>query len=79
MDRVRFFSLDSRLPMCLLVQGYNPAYPPQNLPYPTPGPAMGVPAQPPYWNGPPPGQYPPGPGAPMVRSLTEWVVGHVSV
>ncbi|AWP06368.1 Hypothetical protein SMAX5B_004946 [Scophthalmus maximus] len=45
--------------------GYNPAYPPQNLPYPTPGPAMGVPAQPPYWNGPPPGQYPPGPGAPM--------------
>ncbi|KAF0037962.1 hypothetical protein F2P81_010836 [Scophthalmus maximus] len=46
-------------------KGYNPAYPPQNLPYPTPGPAMGVPAQPPYWNGPPPGQYPPGPGAPM--------------
>ncbi|XP_019939434.2 uncharacterized protein [Paralichthys olivaceus] len=44
--------------------GFNPAYPPQNPGYPV-GPAMGVPAQPPHWNGPPPGQYPPGPGAPM--------------
>ncbi|KAM4603955.1 uncharacterized protein ACJ7VT_018602 [Polymixia lowei] len=45
--------------------GFNPAYPPQNLVYPPVGPAMVPPAQPPQWNGPSPGQYPPGPGAAM--------------
>ncbi|KAG7235880.1 hypothetical protein INR49_002077 [Caranx melampygus] len=44
--------------------GFNPAYPPQNPAYPPAGPAM-VPPAGPQWNGPPPGQYPPGPGAPM--------------
>ena len=66
-------SLDSLFPVCLPLQGFNPAYPPQNPGYPA-GPAMGVPAQPPYWNGPPQGQYPPGPGAPMVQSFTLWNV-----
>ncbi|XP_059190879.1 wu:fc21g02 [Centropristis striata] len=41
--------------------GFNPAYPPQNLPYPPAGPAM----VPPQWNGPSPGQYPPGQVPPM--------------
>ncbi|KAI3353222.1 hypothetical protein L3Q82_019263, partial [Scortum barcoo] len=39
--------------------GFNPAYPQQNPAYPPAGPAMMAPAQPPQWNGPPPGQYPP--------------------
>ncbi|KAG8014996.1 hypothetical protein GBF38_022227 [Nibea albiflora] len=50
--------------------GLNPAYPPQNPVYPPVGPAMVPPAQPPQWSGPPPGQYPPGPTAPMVRIVS---------
>ncbi len=40
------------------------------------------PAQPPQWNGPPPGQYAPGPVAPMVQSVSltdrnsEWNASH---
>ncbi|XP_075904924.1 uncharacterized protein LOC142903261 [Nelusetta ayraudi] len=45
--------------------GFNPVYPPLNPVYPPPGPAMVPPAQPPQWNGPPAGPYPPGPEAPM--------------
>lgn len=48
------------------LQGFNPVYPPLNPVYPPPGPAMVPPAQPPQWNGPPAGPYPPGPEAPMV-------------
>ncbi|XP_076003944.1 uncharacterized protein LOC142996764 [Genypterus blacodes] len=44
--------------------GYNPAYQPQNPLYPPAGSPMMMPPQP-QWNGPPPGQYPPGPVAPM--------------
>lgn len=40
-----------------------PAYPPQNPVYPPSNPMMPPNQQ---WNGPPPGQYPPGPAAPMV-------------
>ncbi|XP_067354949.1 wu:fc21g02 isoform X2 [Channa argus] len=43
----------------------NPAYPPQYPAYPPAGTAVFPPAQPPQWNGPPQGQYPPGPLAPM--------------
>lgn len=43
-----------------------PAYPPQNPVYPPTNPTMMPPNQFPQWNGPPPGQYPPGPAAPMV-------------
>lgn len=43
-----------------------PAYPPQNPAYPPTNPTMMPPNQFPQWNGPPPGQYPPGPAAPMV-------------
>ncbi|XP_022612939.1 uncharacterized protein LOC111230469 [Seriola dumerili] len=42
-----------------------PPYPSFNPAYPPAGPAMIPPAQPPQWNCPPSGQYPPGPGAPM--------------
>ncbi|KAM7418291.1 hypothetical protein PAMA_015753 [Pampus argenteus] len=45
--------------------GFNPVHPPQNPAYPPAGPAMIPPAQPPQWNGPQPGLYPPGPAAPM--------------
>ncbi|KAK2815525.1 hypothetical protein Q5P01_025992 [Channa striata] len=42
----------------------NPAYPPQYPAYPPAGTAV----QPPQWNGPPQGQYPPGPVAPMAEA-----------
>ncbi|KAM7393487.1 hypothetical protein PAMP_020353 [Pampus punctatissimus] len=48
--------------------GFNPVYPPQNPAYPPAGPAMIPPSQPPQWNGPPPGLYPPGPEAPMIEA-----------
>ncbi|KAF3687066.1 hypothetical protein EXN66_Car002738 [Channa argus] len=46
----------------------NPAYPPQYPAYPPAGTAVFPPAQPPQWNGPPQGQYPPGPLAPMAEA-----------
>lgn len=52
--------------MIHFLQGTNPAYPPQNPVYPPTNPTMMPPNQFPQWNGPPPGQYPPGPAAPMV-------------
>lgn len=52
--------------ICFPLQGIIPAYPPYNPAYPPAGPAMIPPGQPPQWNNPPPGQYPPGPVAPMV-------------
>ncbi|XP_069544496.1 cell death-inducing p53-target protein 1-like [Brachyistius frenatus] len=45
--------------------GFNPAYPPQNASYPPAGPAFIPPNQPPQWIGPPQGQHPPEPAAPM--------------
>lgn len=69
------------VPLCALLtnhylpghlQGFNPVYPPVNPAYPPPGPAMVPPAQPPQWNGPPAGPYPPGPEAPMVCF---WIFG----
>lgn len=53
-------------PDCPTLQGLNQGYPPQNPVYPPVAPVMMSPAQPPQWNGPPPGPYPPGPAAPMV-------------
>lgn len=47
----------------------NPAYPPQNPIYPPTNPTM-MPS--PQWNGPPPGQYPPGPAVPMVLLISMW-------